>query len=74
MREIVAADPSRTIRIFSSFQEQEAETVRYWSSQSFAQKMQAVEEMAEFYARQHGIDLNAQGPKRITRTVPCAWS
>ena len=74
MREIAAADPSRTIRIFSSFQEQEEETVRFWKGQNFAQRMEAVKEMAEFYARQRRVDIDAQGPKRITRRVPCAWS
>jgi hypothetical protein len=69
VREITASDPSRAIRIFESFEEQEQETQRYWSAQSFTAKMQAVAEMAEAYARQRGIDINAQGPKRITRSI-----
>ena len=74
MREIPAADPSRTIRFFDSFAEQEAATVRYWKSQAVASKMRAITEMAESYARQHGIDTDAQGPKRTTRRIQCAWS
>jgi hypothetical protein len=73
MRETIAADPSRTIRIFNSHEEQELETQRYWQTQTFAAKMQAVAEMAEFYARLHGIDLDAQGPKRVTRSIQHAW-
>lgn len=73
MREIVASNPNRTIRIFESFEEQEQETRRYWMAQSFTSKMQAVAEMAEVYARQHGIDIDAQGPKRVTRSVQRAW-
>lgn len=61
------------MRIFDSFAEQEQETQRYWGAQSFTSKMQAVAEMAEDYARLRGIDIDAQGPKRVTRSIERAW-
>jgi len=69
MQEWVAADPSRTIRIFESFEEQDRETIRYWKAQPFGAKMRAIAEMAEAFSRQHGIDTDAQGPRRVTRRI-----
>jgi len=63
MQEWVAADPSRTIRRFSSHAEQEIEDLRYWRSRSAAEKMTAVTELAEYAYRMRGIDVHAPGPK-----------
>ncbi|MES2390372.1 MAG: hypothetical protein V4555_01940 [Acidobacteriota bacterium] len=65
MQEWVATDPSRTIRLFSSHEEQEEEDLRYWRDQPVPAKIVAVAELAEYYARLRKIDLNAQGPKRV---------
>jgi hypothetical protein len=63
MQEWVAVDPSRTIRRFSSHEEQDIETMRYWAGCSVAEKMSAVTELAEYAYRMRGIDVHAQGPK-----------
>ena len=63
MQEWIAADPSRTIRRFSSHAEQEAETMRWWRERSAAEKMTAVTELAEYAYKMRGIDVHAQGPK-----------
>jgi hypothetical protein len=69
MRELTAADPSRTIRIFTSHEEQEDADLRYWRDQSVAEKVKTVGELAEYFARTHKIDIDAQGPKRfVVRT------
>ena len=65
MQEWVATDPSRTIRRFSSHEEQEEWNLRYWRDQPVAEKVKAVAELAESFAATHKIDLNAQGPKRV---------
>ncbi|MDP9039213.1 MAG: hypothetical protein M3O02_08070 [Acidobacteriota bacterium] len=65
MQEWVAADPSRTIRRFTSHQEQEEAGLRYWRDQPLAEKVKAVAELAQYFAAIHKIDLDAQGPKRI---------
>jgi|GEM_PF-3221637 hypothetical protein len=69
MQEFVATDPSRTIRLFSSFEEQEQEDLLYWSRQPVSAKVQAVAELAEYFARTHKVDIDAQGPKRIALRV-----
>jgi hypothetical protein len=63
MQEIIAADPSRTIRRFSSHAEQEIETMRYWRSRPASEKITVVTELAEYAYRMRGIDVHAQGPK-----------
>jgi hypothetical protein len=65
MQEWVAADPSRTIRRFSSHQEQEEADLRHWRDQPVAEKVKAVAELAEYFAVIHKVDLIAQGPKRV---------
>jgi hypothetical protein len=65
MQEWIAADPSRTLRRFSSHAEQEEEDLRYWRDQPVPAKLAAVAELAEYYASVHKIDLHAQGPKRV---------
>ncbi len=65
MQEWVAADPSRTIRRFSSHEEQEEWNLRYWRDQPVAEKVKAVAELAEYFAATHKIDPNAQGPKKV---------
>ncbi len=65
MQEWIAADPSRTLRRFSSHAEQEEEDLRYWRDQPVPAKLRAVAELAEYYASVHKIDLHAQGPKRV---------
>jgi hypothetical protein len=69
MQEYVATDPSRTIRRFSSHEEQEHEDLLFWSRQPVSVKVQAVAELAEYFARTHKIDIDAQGPKRIALRV-----
>jgi len=65
MQEWAANDPTRTIRIFSSHEEQEEQDLRYWRDQPLSEKIKAAAELAEYFARLHRIDLDAQGPKRV---------
>jgi hypothetical protein len=65
MQETVEVHPSRVIRRFSSHAEQEIEDLRYWRGQPVAEKVKAVEELAQYFAALHKIDLHAQGPKRV---------
>ena len=69
MREILADDPSRTIRIFNSFEEQESQDLLFYRERSVAAKMQDVDDMAMMFARSRGMDLDAQGPKRFTQRI-----
>ena len=69
MQEWVAADPSRTVRRFKYFQEQEEADLRYWRDQPVTAKVKVVAELAEYFAALHKIDLNAQGPKRVVVRV-----
>ena len=39
MQELVAADPSRTIRLFKSHEEQADADLRYWRGQPVAEKV-----------------------------------
>ncbi len=64
MQEWVAADPSRTIRRFSSHEEQEAETIRYWNGRSIEEKIKATTELIEHAYRQRGVDVHAQRSDR----------
>jgi hypothetical protein len=64
MQEWPAVDPSRTIRRFESHQEQEEADLRYWRDQPVSEKIKAVAELAEYFAKVHKVDLDAQGPKR----------
>lgn len=64
MQEWVATDPSRTVRRFDSFEEQELETIRYWNARSIEEKLRATDELIEYVYRQRGIDVHAQGSKR----------
>jgi hypothetical protein len=61
----VDVPPSRQIRFFSSFEEQEEHDLRYWRDQPLRAKIKAAGELAEYFARLHKIDLYAQGPKRV---------
>jgi hypothetical protein len=63
MEETVSVRPGRTIRRFSSHEEQDIETMRYWAGRSAAEKMTAVTELAEYAYKMRGIDVHAQGPK-----------
>lgn len=74
MQEWTAADPSRTIRRFSSFQEQEDETIRYWNSRSMAEKLRLTAEITTFFYRQKGIDVDAHGSTRSLVRVQRSWS
>ena len=69
MEESLDTRPSRQIRRFSSHAEQEEQDLRYWRDQTVAMKLRAVAELAEYYASVHRIDLDAQGPKRVIRSV-----
>jgi len=69
MQESVTVDPSRVLRRFSTYEEQEEEDLRFWSQQTVPYKVQTVADLAEYYARMHKIDLDAQGPKRIAVRV-----
>lgn len=66
--------PSRQIRFFSSFAEQEAEDLIFYRERSVADKMQDVAELAIAYARSRGTDIDAQGPKRFTQRIQRARS
>jgi hypothetical protein len=63
MQEWTAADPSRTVRRFSSHGEQKLETLRYWRSVSAADKLTAVTELVESAYRMRGVDVHAERPK-----------
>jgi hypothetical protein len=65
MEETLETRPSRVIRRFSSHAEQEIEDLRYWRSRPVTEKVKAVEELAQYFASLHKIDLHAQGPKRF---------
>lgn len=64
MADHVDVRPSRQIRFFSSFEEQEAETIRYWNGQSIEEKLRATDELIAYAYRQKGIDVHAQGSNR----------
>lgn len=64
---------SRQIRRFSSHEEQELETLRYWRDRDVAEKMQVAAELAEYFSRIHGVDVHAQGPKSVIVRVQRAW-
>jgi hypothetical protein len=70
----VSVPPTRQIRFFSSFAEQEAEDLIFYRDRSVADKMQDVADMAIAYARSRGMDLDAQGPKRFTQRIQRARS
>ena len=61
--------PGMTVRRFHSHAEQESETLRYWAGRPTEEKAQAVAEMAESFARIRGIDIDAQGPKRVVARI-----
>lgn len=63
MGETAKVRPGCTIRRFSSHEEQDIETMRYWAGRSAAEKMTAVTELAEYAYGMRGIDVHAQGPK-----------
>lgn len=65
--------PSRTIRWFSSHEEQEAETIRYWNERSIDEKMRATDELIEYAYRQRGIDIHAQESERSLVRVQQSW-
>jgi hypothetical protein len=74
MAEASELHPSRQIRFFNSFAEQEAEDLIFYRDRSVADKMQDVADMAIAYARNRGMDLDAQGPKRFTQRIQRARS
>ena len=63
MEEAIALRPGCTIRKFSSHEEQEIETIRYWAGRSPAEKMTAVTELAEYAYKIRGINVHARRPK-----------
>jgi hypothetical protein len=63
MPETIEVHPSRQIRRFSSHEEQELETLRYWRSIPAEQKMTAVTELVESAYRMRGVDVHAERPK-----------
>ena len=65
MQEWIANDSSRTVRRFSSHEEQEESDLRYWSTQPLSAKVDVVAELAQYFAEVNHIDLYAQGPKRL---------
>jgi len=69
----VEVRPSRQIRVFGSFEEQEAETIRYWNSRSIEEKMRATAELTEYFYRQRGIDVHAQRSNRSLICVQRPW-
>jgi hypothetical protein len=73
MPEAAVVHPSRQIRRFSSHEEQEAETIRYWNQRSIEEKMRGTAELIEYAYRQRGIDVHAQRPDRSLVRVQCPW-
>jgi hypothetical protein len=67
----VAVPPSRQIRFFSSFEEQEAETIRYWNSQTPEEKLRSTTEIVLRSGRVKQADGSAAGPTRSLVRVPC---
>ncbi len=65
MQELQPIASDRRVRRFSSHAEQEAETQRFWSTQTTQEKFKAVAELAQHFSSIHGIDIHAQGPKRL---------
>jgi hypothetical protein len=61
--------PGCVIQRFSSHAEAEAADIRFYRERSVPDKMQDVSDLALMYAEMHGIDLNAQGPKRFTQRL-----
>jgi hypothetical protein len=62
-------EPSRTLRRFGSFAEQEAATFSYWHNKSIADRMKATAELVRDGYRMRGIDVDAEGSKRsLVRT------
>ncbi len=60
--------PSRVIRKFASFEEQDLETRRYWAGRTIAEKMQATPELMRDGYRARGIDVDAPGwPRTIVK-------
>jgi hypothetical protein len=57
------------VKRFSSFAEQEAEDILFYRDRSVPDKMQDIADMALAYAKNHGIDTDAQGPKRFTQRL-----
>ncbi len=74
MKESLETHPSRQIRRFSSYEEQETADLRYWRDQPVTEKLKAVAELAEYYAAMHKIEIDAQGPKRVIVRIERARS
>ena len=66
--------PSRQIRFFSSFEEQEAETIRYWNSRTAEDKLRGTTEIILRSGRVRKTDGASSGPTRSLVRVPCPWS
>jgi hypothetical protein len=49
----------KTIRRITDFNEQQAETYRYWQSRTDAERMEAVAEIVRDVYRMKGIDLDS---------------
>jgi hypothetical protein len=69
MQEKNSVHPSRQTRFFGSFEEAEANDILFYRERSVPDKMQDIADMALAYARNHGVDLDAQGPKRFTQRI-----
>lgn len=65
--------PSRQIRFFSSFEEQEAETIRYWNSRTAEEKLRGTTEIILRSGRVRQADGSSSGSTRSLVRVPCPW-
>ena len=78
MRQMMADDldiaPSRQVRFFGSFEEQETENIRYWNSKSAEEKLQGTTDIILRSGRVRKIDGPSAGPTRSLVRVPCSWS
>jgi hypothetical protein len=57
----------KTIRRVTDFEEQRAETYRYWQSRTVAERMEAVAEIVRDVYRMKGIDLDSQPMDKTIR-------
>ncbi len=73
MPEQSAVHPSRTIRFFKSFEEQELETIRYWNSRTAEEKLRATTDIILRSGRVKETDGTASGSTRSLVRVPCPW-
>lgn len=73
MPERVDVPASRQIRFFRSFEEQEAETIRYWNSRTAEEKLRSTTDIVLRSGRVKQTDGPSSGSTRSLVRVPCPW-